>query len=136
MPKLAPVGNIKRTVSLERSVLYQIRADLGRERDLVLWRNGIAGVEEWSPTTGQVRHQHAGLPTGSSDLVGILRVNTSTGYIGRFFGLEVKRPGEKPEPHQVEWLALVRLFGGFAAVAHSVEEARAALGRARCGRDQ
>lgn len=127
----------------EASVQHAIREALGLEADLVLWRNAVSGVETWDPSTGRSRVHHAGLPVGSADLVGILRVvayapgaHDTWSYVGRFIALEVKRPGEKPRAEQVQWLDLVRRFGGFAAVVSSVEEARAALVRARRGDDR
>lgn len=41
---------------------------------------------------------------------------------GRYFALEVKRPGEKPTPEQLAFLAAVRENGGIAAVVHSFDE--------------
>lgn len=46
---------------------------------------------------------------------------------GRYFALEVKRPGEKPTPEQVEFLATVRRNNGLAAVIVDYDEARIAL---------
>jgi hypothetical protein len=81
---------------------------------------------------------------GSADLVGVLTVSVYLNQVdaelgcetdlGRFFALEVKRPGEKPTEEQVRWLSTVRDGGGFAAVVHSEEEAVAALERAKEGR--
>ena len=41
---------------------------------------------------------------------------------GRYFALEVKRPGEKPTPEQLAFLAAVRENGGIAAVVHGFED--------------
>jgi hypothetical protein len=113
---------------VERDVQADIRLALGREPDLVLWRNAqvYAEFEDGAKARG-------GLGKGSSDLVGILRVKVGEGHLGRFFGLEIKKPGEAPKPSQERWFALVRSFGGFASWADSVEMARAALERARGG---
>lgn len=110
----------------EGHILDDIRLDLGKERDLLLFRNAVVHAEYWDAKTGKVIHVHGGLPTGSSDLVGV-------GPGGRFFGLEVKKPGERPTAEQETWLALVRRFGGFGGWADSAEMARAALLRAREG---
>jgi hypothetical protein len=48
----------------------------------------------------------------------------------------VKVPGRKAKPHQETWLCLVRSLGGFAAVVTSVDEALAAVQRARLGEDK
>lgn len=106
----------------EIDLQQQIRVALGRERDLVLWRNtaGVA-VHMSSNTT-----QRFGLCKGASDLIGI-------GPGGRFFALEVKSPRGRISPEQQLFLELVRHRGGFAAIVRSVEDAYAALNRAREG---
>jgi hypothetical protein len=77
----------------------------------------------------------AGLPKGSADLIGVLRLEglADRRILGRFVALEVKRPGEKAESHQAAWLEEVRSFGGFAAVVCSPQEALAAIERAKAG---
>ena len=49
-------------------------------------------------------------------------------YEGRFVAIEVKRPGNLPTKAQLRQMALIREAGGWAVVAHSREEAIAALG--------
>ena len=66
-----------------------------------------------------------GLGDGSPDLLCVIA--------GRAVGLEVKRPGEKPEPHQEREHAVWRLHGAFVAVVTSPAEALAAIERARAG---
>lgn len=105
----------------ETGLQAAIVAALELERDLVIWRNATGVYRGYG---GRVR---AGLPKGSADLVGILAPR------GRFVALEVKRPGEEPEPHQIEWLDDVRARGGFACVVHSMAEARDAITAARRG---
>ena len=124
----------------EKRIQQDIRLALGQEPDLVLWRNHrgkvMAQTDEGYRFAGV-----AGLGDGGADLVGVLRIricleageDPETIYIGRFFALEVKRPGQKPESHQLQWGELVRKFGGFYAVVDSVDAARLALGRARKG---
>ena len=109
---------------LERDVLQPIREALGRLDGVVVWRNN----------TGLLRDRRGipvafGLAIGSSDLVGIVRLN-GTG-IGRFFALEIKRPGEEPTDPQLDYLALVRKMGGFATWVDNVHAAVAAVCRAR-----
>lgn len=104
----------------------EIRLALGRERDLVLWRNAV-GQAEHTGGDGRTFHQAFGLSKGSADLVGILAP------AGRFVALEVKTATGRVRPEQVVWLALVRSRGGFAAVVRSVDDARSALERARAG---
>ena len=54
---------------------------------------------------------------GVSDIIGQLRD-------GRFFAIEVKRPGEKPTPEQSEFLSLVNDAGGIAGVCCNWMEAK------------
>lgn len=105
----------------EREVQHAIRLALGRMTDLVLWRNstGVARTED--------RVMRYGLCVGSSDLVGILAPS------GRFLALEVKTPIGRLTLEQRQFLELVRRRGGFACVVRSVEEAVAAIHRARAG---
>ena len=115
---------------LEREVLSSIRLALGLEPDLVLWRNNVGVATHVTTHVGRglgTCRVVYGLCPGSADLVGLLAPS------GRFLGLEVKRPGEKPTPAQVQWLDLVRGMGGFAAVVSSVDEALAAVARAGRG---
>lgn len=102
----------------ESQLQQQIRLALGREPDLVLWRNSV-GVAE---TDG--RKQRFGLCRGSSDLIGI-------GPGGILFALEVKTPTGRVSPEQQMFIDLVNRRGGFAAVVRSVDEARQALTAAR-----
>lgn len=98
-----------------------IRLALACEPGLVLWRNNC-GVAEHYGRRG-ITHTRYGLAPGSADLVGILD--------GRFFALEVKTAKGRLSPDQKLWLALVQRTGGFAAVARSVDEAKAAVAAAR-----
>ena len=113
----------------ETQIQQAIRIALGDEPDLVLWRNSTGQTEEWNPNDGSSRALRYGLAVGSADLVGILRP-------GRFFALEVKTAKGRVRPKQETWLALVRRMGGFAAVVRSVDEAKAALTRARNGESE
>lgn len=80
----------------------------------------------------------AGLPDGSADLIGRVRVAVTFDdgvrrSIARAFYLEIKRPGEKQLPSQVEWERKVHYMCAFYAVVHSVDEALAAVERCRRG---
>jgi hypothetical protein len=103
----------------EGHIQDEIRLALSDERDLVLWRNN-SGVAEHRGA--RVRY---GLATGSADLIGCLD--------GRFIALEVKTSTGRATPEQRLWLDLVRRHGGFAAIVRSVDDARAAIARARTG---
>ena len=45
-------------------------------------------------------------------------------YKGRFFGIEVKVPGKKPDPWQERELLAITLARGVSFVAYSVEDVR------------
>lgn len=117
--------------ALEGSVQADIREALGLEPDLYLMRNAQWEGHIFDERAGKGRYVKAGLPTGSADLVGILRLASG---IGLFFALEVKRAkGGVMSDEQHAWGALVRFKGGFYSAVRSVEEAKTALARARRG---
>ncbi len=109
----------------ESNVQAEVFAAIGSEPDLLLLRNSCGTVKYYEEKTGEPRFVTYGLGVGSPDLVGILIPR------GRVFALEVKVPGEKPDPHQEKCHAIWRHFGAFVATVHSADEARAALARAR-----
>ena len=103
----------------EGHIQDEIRLALSDEPGLVLWRNNTGVADQ----RGQrVRY---GLAVGSADLIGCIA--------GRFIALEVKTATGRATPEQRLWLDLVRRHGGFAAIVRSVEDARAAIARARTG---
>jgi len=106
----------------EGQIQDAIRLALTDEPGLVLWRNNTGVAEHRG---ARVRY---GLAVGSADLIGCLD--------GRFVALEVKTPVGRATPEQRQWLDLVRRNGGFACVVRSVEEAHAAIARARTGAKQ
>ncbi len=108
-------------------------ADLSREIQIALsarghrvFRNNVgmgwAGtLAAGYPKNGSVlllnaRPLHAGLATGSHDLIGIA-------WGGRFLSIEVKLPGKKTTKQQNNWLDMVQRVGGRAGVARSIEDA-------------
>jgi hypothetical protein len=96
-----------------------IRLALSAVPDLCMWRNNVGVADQRG---ARVRY---GLAPGSADLVGVLA--------GRFVALEVKTATGRVAVEQSQWLALVRRYGGFAAVVRSPEDALAAIARARAG---
>lgn len=116
------VGGVSSQGTPEARLQYAIRKRLGREPGLVLWRNstGVAQTED--------RTIRYGLAVGSADLIGILAP------AGRFVALEIKTPTGRVSEEQRLFLALVQRQGGFGAVVRSVDEAVAAIARARAGR--
>jgi hypothetical protein len=112
----------------EAAIQFAIRERLGKEPDLLLFRNAQAFGERIDPKSGAVTRFSGGLGKGSADLVGLLAPK------GRWVSLEVKRlSGGRISPEQHAWIHLVRSFGGFACVVRSVDDALAALERARMG---
>ena len=105
----------------ESHLLNEIRLALGRERDLVLWRNS-GGVADRNG-----RKVRFGLVVGASDLIGLLSPS------GRWVALEVKTETGRPTAEQLQFLDVVRSRGGFACIVRSVTEAAAAIDRARAG---
>lgn len=103
----------------EQQIQQAIRIDLGREPDVVLWRNST-GVAQ----TKDGRSQRFGLCVGSADIIGI-------GPGGRFLALEVKTPTGRVSPEQARFIALVNQRGGIGAVVRSPDQARAVIVRAR-----
>lgn len=106
----------------EADVQQAIRLALGLEPGLVMFRNNI----------GAAVHHDSGRPVqygvggkGGSDLIGLLN--------GRFIALEIKRPGGKVTAEQWGFIDLIRHNGGFAAIVHSVDEAKQAIERAKRG---
>jgi hypothetical protein len=104
----------------------EIRLAVGKMPDVVLWRNALFSGQV--ADQNGLRYVKAGLVDGSADLVGLMAPT------GRFICLEVKRPkGGRKGEEQLLFGALVRKMGGFYAFVRSVEEAVAALDRARKG---
>lgn len=103
------------------ALLHATRLELGREPDFTIWLNTKVEI------VGDRPRAKPGLGKGTADLLGILAP------LGRIIALEGKTGGGVLSPEQRLFFDLVRKRGGFAAVFHSVDEARAALERARRG---
>jgi hypothetical protein len=118
------------------ALLRDIRLALGREPDLVLWQ-----VNQGHGEDKEGRHFAQGMVRGASDLIGILHLNRRFNYgasvatfiSGLFISLEVKTGNATLSKDQQAFRDCVQRYGGFHAVVHSVEEARAAVERARRG---
>lgn len=113
----------------ESSIQAAIRLALGQEHDVTLFRNNCGQGEFWL-SSGKTQRVQYGLCVGSSDLIGLLAPS------GRFIALEIKSESGRETPEQKKFQAHIRAMGGFAATVRSVEEARAALERARRGESQ
>lgn len=103
------------------------RLELGLEQDFTIWLNAKVTYVDGQPRA------KPGLGKGSADLIGILNSPLDR---GRFVALEAKTGGATTTKEQRMFMDLVRRRGGFAAVFHTVEEAKAALQRAREGKSE
>lgn len=96
----------------EIEIQDQIRLALGRNPDLVLFRNNI-GVGDVRGC--KVRFGVGG--PGGADIIGC--------YRGRFVGVEIKTATGRQSPEQILFQNLIRAKGGIYVVLRSVEEALA-----------
>lgn len=68
-----------------------------------------------------------GAPEGTSDIIGVTSVMITTQMVGSrvgvFTAIEVKKPGQKPKPHQEHFLLKMHEMGAIAGVASSLEQA-------------
>ena len=128
----------KNNSAAHSDMVADIRLALGQEPDCVGWPMQPGGIAD---STG--RPMRCG-PTGMTDLIYVVRMRVfvlpqtplqrSTRFdLGRLMGIEVKTGSGKLSAEQKMWHALVRRFGGFACEVRSVDDARAALSRARLG---
>lgn len=100
----------------EGQIQDAIRLELGREPDLVLWRNNV-GVAEQRTRDGRHRRVAYGVGgKGAADLLGIFR--------GRFVAVEIKTPTGRQSPEQLTFARLVESRGATYVVLRSVEDAR------------
>src|SRR5262245_52738327 len=127
---------MKRTRELESKIQHDIMRVLGCLRDLIVYRNTVGHTDLYDADKGTHRHVTFGLCPGSADLVCMLRVEHAGRVFAQWVCLEVKRPGEKPKETQVKWAEAVRRMGAFVACVTGVEEALAAVQRAREGKKQ
>jgi hypothetical protein len=102
----------------ESQLQDQIRLALGREPDVLLYRNNC-GVAE---AHGHKIRFGVGNP-GGADLIGIFR--------GRFLAIEVKTAAGRQSDDQRRFQQLVERRGGIYLLARSVDDALAWLTRAR-----
>ena len=120
-------------MNVEGKIQSDVMRALGALPDLRIFRNTVGTAATFNSTTGKTQYVTYGLGTGSPDLVGMLTVSVFGHPFARWFCLEIKRPGASPRPEQVQWAKAARLFGCFATHVTSVDEALAAVERARKG---
>ena len=99
----------------EHDIQNLIRLALS-ERGIISWRNNTGALKDKDGRL--IRY---GLCSGSSAIIGIMPD-------GRFLAIEVKKPGKKPTPEQLNFIEAIRRHGGIAGVVHSPEELADLLG--------
>ena len=107
----------------ETDLQQRIRLALGTQPDTRLFRNQVGSLPD--PRTGRL--VTFGLARGSADLIGWRTVTITPEMVGQriavFTSIEVKTPTGRIAPAQQHWLHAVRIAGGCAGVARSVESA-------------
>lgn len=116
VPQPAPRNNA------ETLLVAEIRLELGKRTDVIMFRNSVGYDKE--------KHVKYGLMVGSSDLIGLVKPS------GRFIALEVKLPGfTRPrnahEREQAEFIQMINEAGGFGGFVTSVEEANVMVDAAK-----
>lgn len=122
----------------EKSLQDQIFLRLGSRPDVRLFRNNVGNgffgkveFSEQSPsglivTLSSARRVQVGLCTGSSDIIGLRRVEITPDMvgqvIGQFVAIECKTRTGRSTDEQKKFLECVRKFGGLAIEARDVPE--------------
>ena len=129
---------------LMREIMIAVSADGSRA-----FRNNVAlavvGQVEWVRTARKVvvgpgdavvrnaRPLHAGLGTGSSDLIIISPVRIRPEHVGLTLGLfgaiEVKSETGRATPEQTNFVRVIESLGGLGGIVKSVDEALAVIRR-------
>jgi len=110
---------------LQNQIRLAISADCP---DVVMFRNHCGALKD--QRTGRL--VTFGLAPGSPDLVGWRSIEITHEMVGQriavFCGLEIKIPGGRVRPDQVNFIDRLRAAGGVAAVVRSVDDAVEQLG--------
>ncbi|MFM7550905.1 MAG: VRR-NUC domain-containing protein [Cyanobacteriota bacterium] len=109
----------------EQELQQRIRLELARG-PVRLWRNNVGALRDQ-----RGRLVSYGLCPGSSDLIGLRRLQVTPEHLGQelavFCALEIKSQRGRPTAEQQRFLALVQAMGGLAGVIRTPEEARSLL---------
>ena len=102
-----------------------------------LFRNNVVRGYQGTPkrhadgTTVTLKHARvidAGFCKGSSDLIGFTTVEITPDMVGQkiavFTAVEVKTKKGRPSKEQLNFIKLIRTFGGRAGIARSIEDAQ------------
>jgi hypothetical protein len=111
------------TEQTEHEIQQRIRLTCaGPGREVRLWRNNVGRLID-----AQGRLVTFGLCPGSADLIGYVPITITPEMVGMrlavFAAVEVKRPGKRATPQQLQWLGAAQAAGGRAGIATSVDEA-------------
>jgi hypothetical protein len=113
----------KPAVPLEAAVNDDIYASYRARQDVKLWRNN-RGVAQY----GQQLVRYGVGPRGASDWIGYRVLTITPEMVGQriaqFAAIEAKRPGEKPDDNQQQFIDSVKSDGGLAGWADSAEKAK------------
>lgn len=108
----------------------RLRARLFRNNTAVAWV-GDARHEGTTVILRNARALHAGLCTGSSDLIGWTTLEITPDMVGRrvavFTAVEVKNGSDRASKAQKAFIEAVKTQGGIAGIARTVEDAEAVL---------
>lgn len=120
----------------EKDIQSSVMREVASKPGIRLFRNPVSiawvGKLVASATGGKVILMDAhrvtvGLAPGSADLVGWRSVMITPEMVGQrvavFASVEVKKPGGKATPEQINWRDRVQEAGGIAGIVRSVEEA-------------
>jgi len=117
-------------VNPETRLQNEIEAAIGAAPDLLLLRNSVGRARHVREDDGTIFFVPYGLGVGSPDLVGMLRAPDGRAV---WFCLEVKTADGRVDAEQERCHRVWRDSGAIVEVVRSVDEARAALQRAREG---
>lgn len=115
----------------EKPIVKEIRLALARKYKARLfvntvgkaWFGKFVKMKDGELTLMGARVKDIGLGDGSPDLIGWITVDFGFGPVAVFFAIEVKKPGEKPRPDQLNWQRVLKEAGALVGVATSPEEA-------------
>jgi len=129
----------------ENNLMKLIQLELGKLPNVRLFRNNTG--QAWQGTNKHFTNDggrrklilhdprpiDAGLCEGSSDLIGWTTVTVTLDMVGKkiavFTALEVKNEIKSTaSAKQINFLTVIREFGGFAGLARSIDEAQRLLG--------
>lgn len=120
----------KMLIDMSKNGLYGLRINSGE-----FWGGKFVSMKTTNKRTFLVLENPTkvqGAPAGTSDIIGCKSVFITPQMVGTtlavFFAVEVKCPGKKPEPHQENYLAVMRCRGAIAGSARSSEEMLSLLG--------